>query len=153
MSTTRTLLSRILLAAGVAVASLVSLATPAEAASPVQIYKVYYDSPGSDTGSNTSLNAEYVVLKNISTRTVALTGWTLRDAQGHVYRFGTFYLGAGKYVFVHTGKGTNTATHRYWGLSWYVWNNTGDKAYLRNPAGTLMDSCAWYSVGSGYKYC
>jgi hypothetical protein len=33
-------------------------------AAAVKIDRVQYDSPGSDTGSNTSLNAEYVVIKN-----------------------------------------------------------------------------------------
>lgn len=36
------------------------IAAPAQAApATVYIYKVYFDSPGSDRGSNTSLNAEY----------------------------------------------------------------------------------------------
>ena len=42
-----------------AVSSLL-IATPAQAApATVYIYKVYYNSPGSGTGSNSSLNAEY----------------------------------------------------------------------------------------------
>jgi hypothetical protein len=45
-------------------AGLLAIASPAEAASAIQIYRVYYDSPGKDTRSNSSLNAEYVVLKN-----------------------------------------------------------------------------------------
>jgi hypothetical protein len=55
-------------------------------------------------------------------------------------------------VQVHTGKGTNTSAHRYWGRSWYVWNNTGDTAYLRYPAGTTADTCSWGKTGSS-KYC
>jgi hypothetical protein len=71
----------------------------------------------------------------------------------HVYKFGTFSLGGGKFVRIHTGKGTNTSTDRYWGREWYVWNNTGDKAYLRNADFVLRDTCEWTSVGSGYKWC
>ena len=128
--------------------------TGAEAASAIQFRRIQYDSPGTDTGSNTSLNAEYFQLKNIGTRTVNLYGWYVRDAAGHTYRFGgTYYLRPGYVVTVHTGKGTNTSTHRYWGSGRYIWNNTGDKAYLRTGAGTLMDYCAWTSVGVGYKYC
>jgi hypothetical protein len=119
----------------------------------VQITKVYYDSPGTDGGSNTSLNAEYVVIKNTATTSRSLTGWTLRDVYGYTYKFPTFSLGAGNSVVVHTGKGTATATHRYYGRSWYIWNNTGDKATLRNAAGTWIDSCAWTTKGVGYKYC
>jgi Lamin Tail Domain len=111
-----------------------------------------YDSPGSDTGSNASLNAEYVTVKNTSSTTRSLTGYTLRDKANHVYKFGTFSLGGGKFVRIHTGKGTNTSTDRYWGREWYVWNNTGDKAYLRNADFVLRDTCQW-GDGPGYIYC
>jgi len=115
----------------------------AVAASPVRISSVQYDSPGSDTGTNYSRNAEWVRITNYSSTKRSLSGWTLRDAQNHVYRFGTFSLGAGKSVRVHTGRGTNTSTDRYWGSSWYVWNNTNDKAILRNSAGTTVSSRSW----------
>lgn len=136
---------------------LAALAVPllptAEAATyPLHFTKIYYDSPGSDGGSNSSLNAEYVTIKNSSSTTRSLTGYTIRDKANHVYTFGTFSLGAGKSVRIHTGKGTNTSTDRYWGRSGYVWNNTGDKAYLRNPDFVLRDSCEW-GDGIGYIWC
>lgn len=123
------------------------------ATSQIQFRLIYYNSPGPDDGSNASLNAEYVTLKNVGTTGRYLTGWTVRDAQDHVYKFGTFRLKAGAKVRIHTGKGTNTSTDRYWGRSWYVWNNTGDKATLRNAYGTWRDSCSWGSNGPGYIYC
>ena len=47
---------RALLVACLVTASGLLIATPAQAApATVYIYKVYYNSPGSDTGSNTSL--------------------------------------------------------------------------------------------------
>ncbi len=138
-------------ALAVAVGGSLAVATPAQAAPAVKITKVYYDSPGSDRGSNRSLNAEYVRLTNKRRSTINLKGWTLRDKAGHTYRFTTtFRLPAGKSVYIHTGKGKNTGTHRYWGRSWYVWNNTGDKAYLRDPSGKLVHSCAWKKRGKGY---
>ena len=117
------------------------VAGPAHAA--IRIVKVQYDSPGSDTGSNSSLNAEYVVIKNTGNRRKTLTGWTLRDTSSHVYRFGTFRLRPGRTVTVHTGKGSNTAAHRYWNAGYYVWNNTGDKAILKSKAGKTLDTCKW----------
>ncbi len=124
------------------------------ATSPVRFSKVYYDSPGADSASNTSLNAEYVRIKNYSTTTKKyLTGWTVRDKSGHVYKFGTFALVPGASVTLYTGKGTNSSTKRYWGLSYYVWNNSGDTAYLKTSNGTTVDTCAWSSVGSGYTAC
>ncbi|MGW7369432.1 lamin tail domain-containing protein [Streptomyces sp. NPDC054841] len=126
-------------------------ATPAQAAGGVSIYRVYYNSPGSDTGSNTSLNGEWVQLYNSSTSAISIKDWKLRDAYGWTYTFsGT--IGAKSYVKVHTGKGSNTTGYRYWGRAAYVWNNTGDTAYLRKPTGALVDSCSWGSSGSS-KYC
>lgn len=164
-------MSRRSLSVGIACAAtalaalLITPAAPAAAANPkIMITKVYYDTPGTDTpATNTRLNGEYVVLKNTTSAKINLKGWTLRDVQstasGHIYRFGSdFWLGAGKSVTIHTGKGTNTSTNRYWGRTGsssyaYIWNNSGDKAYLRNSAGTAIDSCGWSSVGSGYTYC
>jgi hypothetical protein len=125
----------------------------AEAAGCVQIHRVYYNSPGSDTGSNSSLNAEWIQLKNVCSTGKSISGWRIKDIAGHTYTFGTFTLRAGAYVKVHTGKGTNTTTDRYWAKAWYIWNNTGDTAYLRNGAGTLMDSCAFRSTSTGNAYC
>lgn len=140
--------------ASVGCAALVAAtAVSAEAASPVQFGKIYYNSPGTDRATNLSVNGEYVAIKNGGTTARSLTGWTVRDAQNHVYRFGTFTLGAGKTVLLRTGKGVNTTTTRYWGLGYHVWNNTGDKAVLRNAAGTAIDSCSWASNGLGYKNC
>jgi Lamin Tail Domain len=123
------------------VACLLAPSTPALAASPIKLGRIYYDSPGTDTRTNTSLNAEWFTVRNTGTRTVNLAGWTVRDASSHVYRFGTFYLKAGYSVRVHTGSGTNTASNRYWGSGNYIWNNTGDTATLRNPAGKTINSC------------
>jgi hypothetical protein len=68
-----------------------------------------------------------------------LTGWAIRDAAGHVYRFPRFRLRPGSSVRLHTGKGRNTRRNLYWGSSWYIWNNTGDKATLKNRPGTRID--------------
>jgi Lamin Tail Domain len=146
----------LLVACLVAAASLL-IATPAQAApATVYISKVYYNSPGSDTGSNTSLNAEYVVTRNGDNLSHSISGWTVRDAARHVYRLGTLRLGAGKQAIIHTGKGTSyttsASTHLYWGRGWYVWNNTGDKVILRRADGSLKDTCSYSGRGS-VKYC
>lgn len=137
----------------IAVGGSLVAAAPAQAAPAVLITKVYYDSPGSDNRSNTSLNAEYVRLTNKRSSVINLKGWYLRDKTGYTYTFGDYRVGAGVSIYLHTGKGTNAGTHRYWGRAAYVWNNTGDTAYLRNASGTLIDSCSWGSSGSGYTNC
>ena len=148
---------RALLIACLVAASSLLVAAPAQAApATVYIYKVYFDSPGSDRGSNSSLNAEYVVIRNGAKDSHSVSGWTVRDKAGHMYKFGSLRLGAGKQAIIHTGKGTSyttsTSTHLYQGRGWYVWNNTGDKVILRRADGSLKDTCTYSGAGS-VKYC
>jgi hypothetical protein len=145
--------ARALFTALCCVAALAFTAIPAEAASPIKFTTIRYDSPGKDTRSNASLKAEYVTIKNTGSKARTLTGWTLRDASGHVYKFGTFKLGAGKSVKIRTGSGTNTSRNRYWGADNYVWNNTKDKATLRTAKGTKIDTCSWTTKDHGTKTC
>ncbi|MGK3108556.1 lamin tail domain-containing protein, partial [Streptomyces mordarskii] len=79
-----------MLAAAVATAAASAVAllpTQAQAVGSIHLYKVYYDSPGSDTRSNSSLNAEYVQIKNSTSSAVQLKGYTLRDATGYKFTF------------------------------------------------------------------
>jgi hypothetical protein len=122
-------------------------------AGDVKFTYAYYNSKGSDTGSNKSLNLEYVKLTNKTKKTVNLRYWTVRDRAGNVYKFtSNFPLAAGKSVYLRTGKGKNTSTTRYWGRKGYVWNNTGDTAYLRSSANKTIDTCGW-GKGKGYTSC
>jgi hypothetical protein len=141
--------------AGVAAATtMTALApAPAEAASSVRIYRIYYNSPGSDTRTNTSLNAEYVQIKNYSSTAKYVTGWTVKDRTGYTYTFPTTKIAAGATVVLHTGKGTNSGAHRYWQRGGYVWNNDTDTAYLRTSSGTLVSSCAYNNATVAYTYC
>jgi hypothetical protein len=142
-------------AAGIAAILVATVfAVPANAATPALHFTlIQYDSPGKDTRSNASLNGEYVTIHNSGHSSASLTGWTVRDAAGHRYTFGSFRLRSGGSVRVHTGHGTNTSTSRYWGSGNYIWNNDGDTAYLRTPAGHTHDSCRWTHPGSGHIYC
>ena len=153
MSTRKNVVAAAALAFSATLLTVPSVQT-ADAATPaVRFNKAYYDSPGSDSGTNTSVNREWVRIKNYSSVKHYLTGWTVRDKQSHVYTFGKFALVPGASVTLYTGKGANSATKRYWGLDYYVWNNSGDTAYLKGPSGTTVDSCSWASVGVGYKTC
>jgi hypothetical protein len=122
----------------------------ADAVGGVRFTKIYYAPPGADLGSKSSVNAERFALTNYGTGARSLAGWTVRDHDGHVYRFPSGYrLPAGRTVTVHTGTGSSTMLNRYWGRNHYVWNNGADKAVLRNGAGTKLDVCAWTAVGDG----
>jgi Lamin Tail Domain len=147
-------LRRLAIVAVLAAAALAAATNPSQATTPkLHFSKAYVNSPGSDTGTNTSLNAEYIKVTNSSTTsTYTLTGYTIRDKSAHVYKFPTFKLKPGASVNLHTGSGTNTTTNLYWKSKAYIWNNSGDSAYLRNSAGTAKDSCTWKTVAS-YVAC
>jgi hypothetical protein len=118
--------------------------------------KIVYNSPGVDNRSNTSLNAEYVRLTNKTGKTVNLKGWSIKDVAGNLYTVKTDQqVAAGGTAYVHSGKGTNgrpDAKHRYWNRTNYVWNNSGDTAYLRSPSGKSIDTCKWTS-NKNQTYC
>ncbi|MFI6699193.1 lamin tail domain-containing protein [Streptomyces sp. NPDC050509] len=123
------------------------------AAGSVHLYKIYYDSPGTDNRSSASLNAEYVQIRNTTSKAVSLKGWTLVDASNHKYVFGTYSLGKGKTVTVRTGKGKDTAANRYQNRAAYVWNNDKDTATLKKANGTKADTCSYNSTKVDYKMC
>lgn len=136
-----------------ALAGLVLGSGPAQAATTVKITKIYYDSPGADNRSAASLNAEYVVVTNTTGSTQTITGWTIRDAQKHVYTFPTTKIAAHRTVTLHTGTGTDTTTARYWRSGNYIWNNTGDTATLRNRSGTGVSTCRYTPAKAGWTNC
>ncbi len=67
--------------------------------------------------------------------------------------FGSYTLGGGSYVKVRTGTGTDTATSRYQGRSWYVWNNDKDTAYLCSATGVEIDTCYYNNRSASSVYC
>ncbi|MBA2809357.1 lamin tail domain-containing protein [Streptomyces sp. KM273126] len=129
------------------------LSTPAEAAGGVVIHRVYFDSPGTDDRSNTSLNAEWVQIKNTSSSAIPLRNWVLKDASNHKYTFRDVKIGAGRTMKVRTGRGSDTAANKYQNRRAYVWNNTSDTATLTKANGTRADSCSWTTRDPSDKYC
>ena len=127
--------------------------TAATAGHRIQIDKIYYNSPGTDDGSNSSLNHEWVRLYNTSSSKISLRHWTLSDAAGHTFKFATYSLGAHSTVKIRTGHGSPTQTNRYWNQDWYIWNNTGDTATLADSNGGTVDSCSYTGTSAGYVYC
>jgi hypothetical protein len=116
----------------------------AAAATRVRIGHTTFNSPGPDTGTNASLNAETVTLVNTSSSDFNLRGWTLREAQhNRVYKFGRRTLKAGAALDIHTGTGHDTATDVYWGSDSYVWDNLSDVATLRDDGGDRIAVKRW----------
>ncbi|MFB8027267.1 MULTISPECIES: lamin tail domain-containing protein [unclassified Streptomyces] len=109
----------------------------------VVISDVQADSPGRDDRSNRSLNAEWVEITNQTRRAVNLDGWTLRDEDGHRYRFDNVRLAGRTTVRVHTGIGRDTRTDLFQDRRAYVWDNYGDTATLRDARGRTVDTDSW----------
>jgi hypothetical protein len=140
-------------ATGLLVSVLTGLVSPAQAATPwVKVELIYYNPPGDD--NNLSNNREYIRLRNTTAKPLKITGWTVRDTDGHYYKFPATTIKAKSTVTLKSGSGTNGISTRYWNLDGFVWNNSGgDKAYLRNSSGKLIHTCAYTATAVGYKKC
>jgi len=131
---------------------LVTAGSAPAAGTRVHFASIHYNS-GSSLTTNYYLNKEFVTITNGKSHTVRMRGWKLIDERtaanggNNVFRFPRFRLRPGAVVRVHTGKGARTGHDLYWGLSGYTWDDTGkDTAYLRNAAGTLVDTCTYDSA-------
>jgi hypothetical protein len=113
----------------------------------VEITQVHQDPTGFDSRSNDCLNGEWVELVNLSnTSPVDMTGWTLRDRSRHVYHFGSFNLPPSGTVRVHTGDNSDTGTDLYCKRRWYIWNNTGDVAMLKDNDDSIISVYAYIAT-------
>jgi micrococcal nuclease len=102
-----------------------------------------------------SVNGEYVKITNKSATALALGRWWVRDNALRRYTFpSTAKVKPGGSVYVHPGKGRNTSTHFYWGLSAAIFEDAtssptylSDGGYLFDPQGDLrgwrMYPCRW----------
>jgi len=101
------------------------------------------DSQGRHWGPYTNINGEYVEIANNSTLPHSISGWRVRDQDGHTYVFPLCdQLAPGAHVRLHTGIGTNSAAAFYWNRKAPVWNNSGDKASLVDTSGEVVSEFA-----------
>ncbi|HSB70748.1 MAG TPA: lamin tail domain-containing protein [Candidatus Methylomirabilis sp.] len=98
----------------------------------VRLTHIEYNPEGRDIGG------EYVLVRNLGTRPVDMTGWTLHDEAHNTFVFPAFSLAPGASARVWSGRGSDTMTDLYWGRGVAVWNNIGDKGYLRDREGSLV---------------
>ena len=111
-------------------------ATTQTSSNSVYISTLYVGAP------QQTVNQEYVKITNKGTTPVSMKGWKITDKKAiHKYKFpSSFVLKSKTTVTLYTGKGKNSATKLYWGMGWFVWNNTGDTAYLYNAQGKLVST-------------
>lgn len=94
-----------------------------------------------DFNASASATNDYVELFNSSSNTVDLTGWWVKADSGERYDFPSgFTLGGGELVRVRSGSGSNTSSDLYWGLSYPLWVDLGNCAYVKNADGVTVDS-------------
>lgn len=112
---------------------------------------VQWDAPGND---NINVSGEYIKIVNHGTTAVPLGGWWVRDsAERGTKDYPGYRIPAGtsvaprSSVVVRVGRGTDTATTKYWGLSKPIFENVtaaptylADGGYLFDPHGDLR---AW----------
>jgi hypothetical protein len=82
------------------------------------------------------LEKEVVLLKREGEGELWLTGWRMKDLQGHTYTFPKLLLNKDGAVQVYTHTGTDSVITLYWGLSQAIWNS-GDRVTLLDPQGNL----------------
>jgi hypothetical protein len=137
-------------ATAIATTLLAVVAGPAQATTPaIQIVRIHY----AQTGTN--LDTEYIVLKNTSSRSRSITGWRIISApstDNQYYVFPGTRIGAGHTLTLYTGNGTNVPGKRYWRAGSPRWDNSGDKAILRDSLGRTIDTCQ-YAGGGTTAYC
>jgi hypothetical protein len=85
---------------------------------------------------------EYVEIRNDDSFAIQLANWTLRDDANHVYTFPSFVIQPGQVCRVYTNQYHPEWCGFNYGSGSPIWNNTGDCAYLRDSAFTLI-----------YQYC
>ncbi|MGQ4271397.1 lamin tail domain-containing protein [Nocardiopsis changdeensis] len=160
-------------AAAIAAAALTAatlMSAPAQAASTtgaLMITHVRPNASGSDTNSNTSLNGEYFVIKNVTTRTVNVGGY-VPDITTNTYGrpLPSYNLPAGAVAYVRTGSGTNryaSGAHQiYRGYGRHVLRNDGPNnpdLRLKRPGSAdnntgsgSISTCNWGRAANGTTY-
>jgi len=81
---------------------------------------------------------EAVEIRRESETDLVLTGWKLRDENGHEYTFPNLTLKNGA-IRIYTRSGSDSVIELFWGLSDAVWG-PGEMVTLVDPQGTLRAS-------------
>lgn len=82
------------------------------------------------------LNTERVDLTVQGGGAIILTGWQLKDEQGHTFIFPLYILHPGGQLSVYTGSGVPSVGTLYWGLSAPVWSS-GEMVTLVDAQGAV----------------
>lgn len=99
----------------------------------IRVVEVNEDPAGADAEN---LNDEYIVLENTGDLPIDLSGWRVKDLDGHVHTFQDgVELGIGETLTLRSGAGSQTATDRFWWADEPVWDNNGETIYVFDDRG------------------
>jgi endonuclease YncB( thermonuclease family) len=106
------------------------------------IAEIFENAPGQD---NLNPNGEWIDIANSGNVAADLTDWSIRDeSTRHRFFFPDgFVLAVNGRVRVFSGCGDDDATSLYWCDGNSVWNNSGDTAFLVDPAGRFADMLSY----------
>ncbi|GAB1691242.1 lamin tail domain-containing protein [Krasilnikovia sp. M28-CT-15] len=103
---------------------------------PLHVW-VNSDADGEDSKN---LNGEWVRIGNDSAVNTRIDGWWVRDSGLRRYTFGAnTVVPAHGAIYLHVGRGHNTPTHKYWGLTAPVFENVGAAAHVIGDGAYLFD--------------
>ena len=101
------------------------------------VWPFHHDASGDDAAN---LNDEYFTLQNKGDEIIDLSGWTVENERGLVFRIpNDVRLAPNAVIYVHSGSGSNTTGILYWNASEPVWSSKGDLAILRDAEGAIVD--------------
>lgn len=104
-----------------------------------------YDAPGDDAKN---VNGEYLTITSLVTKPVNLA-WVVVEVNGNTLQLqpGTVLPKKGSTVRIHMGKGTTTATTKYWGHTGSMLTNSGGSVQLRTAESSRIACASW---GTGH---
>lgn len=104
-----------------------------QAGTKLEVVKFKHNAPGND---NKNAKKEYFTVRNISSKTLNMRKWRVRDDSSHKLVLQKLKLKPGQKLSVYSGKGNNKLTGKrkkvYWNNGMAIWNNSGDILYIRN---------------------
>lgn len=115
---------------------------------PLRIATLFYDGAVPMTEAD-----EYIEVENVTDAAVPLAGWTIVSARGtdQVFAFpAAAAIRPGQRCRVYTDEDHPDQPCSFrWGSDQGIWNNSGDKAELRDPSGALVDHRCYGSAPWG----
>jgi competence protein ComEC len=83
-----------------------------------------------------ALNDEYIVIKNTGGNFLDLSGWSVKDGDGHVHTFQDgVTLEVGQTLTLYSGQGSQQPANRYWWADEMIWDDDGEKITIFDDTG------------------